>query len=839
MNRAPLRHPNRIPYYDCMKINGKVSICVLWCGGALLLAQTPPRAIPVEEPGAPPRAIPVEPAPPKAEPVGTEPAKKKGPDEDLYEYGALCYSQKDYQIAIKPFGDYVRLYPKGSHAPEALFRLGECYLKTGQQEEAKLSYRSLLSQYPNSESAASGAYRLGTLAYGERDYAAAASHFEVSEKKTTSSEVRLASTYNKALCQKYAGQTIKALISFKAVAAVRENNSYRESALLEVANNALEAGKKADALAAFSEIVNVTKDSKVLGDALLRSGLLLNEFGKTEEATANFTRALNSKDLPNEQRGIASFGLVQGYYVKGDYDAVIKAYSTNATALPPADVQPKYLLIVGNAYKQRQMYRQAVDVFLNIEKNYAEAPESIDAGYQKLLCFFQLSDKDIPQFAENFEQRYVKQFPDHEYIFMARLIRADWWFGKGDYKQSAEVFAGVDLKRVPEKVRASVIYKKGFAESEAGKAADAINSLTIFLTDYPKDPNVPVALAQRGISNRAMRAFDRAIADFGAIIKNHSGHSALEMAYYQSGLVKSETRDLPGMVADFEALVNKFPNSPAAAEACYRIGRGYFEMKQAAMYEKALAPLRKSIALDSKTWLDKSSQLLISCQYLREDVDGLAKEIDAYFEARKEASVSPNVLTFLGVKLYERRDFRQSAKFLGRATTPAEPNLTQSLVWNYLGKAELENGKFEEAVKALEFYLQQTPTGVGRAQALLTKGHAHLGLGKFEDADKCADEGLQMVKEGRLHAQLQLLQGDIAYTHGNAYAAAGDKVNAQVEWKKAAGSFVVVSQIFVDPEITPEAADKAANALEKIGEKAKAESLRKQLATKYPNYKAK
>ena len=38
------------------------------------------------------------------------------------------------------------------------------------------------------------------------------------------------------------------------------------------------------------------------------------------------------------------------------------------------------------------------------------------------------------------------------------------------------------------------------------------------------------------------------------------------MAYYQSGLIKSETRDVPGMIADFEALVAKFPKSAAAAE---------------------------------------------------------------------------------------------------------------------------------------------------------------------------------------------------------------------------------------------------------------------------------
>jgi tetratricopeptide (TPR) repeat protein len=158
------------------------------------------------------------------------------------------------------------------------------------------------------------------------------------------------------------------------------------------------------------------------------------------------------------------------------------------------------------------------------------------------------------------------------------------------------------------------------------------------------------------------------------------------------------------------------------------------------------------------------------------------------------------------------------------------------MVWSYLGQAELGNGNHAAAVTALDNYLAQTPEGAGRAGALIFKGKALLGLEKFDEASACANEGLQMVKEGRLHAQLQMLQGDIAMARGDASEKAGDHAKAMEAWKKAAGNFVVVSQIFVDPEITPEAAYKAIQALDKIGENAKAEALRKQLKAKYPNY---
>lgn len=802
-------------------------------------AQNVPRALPIDEP-TPPRAQPVEDTPAvPARPAVPAPATPVGPDETLYEYATLCFAQKDYAIAIKPLSDYVRLYPNGRHAAEAWFRLGECNHEIGDQSQAAQAYQQVLKLYPKSDSAAGAAYRLGAYAYNARDYVKAGDYFSTCSQVTKNEAVKLPALYNSAISYEQGGANEKAIDAYKSVAAIKTANKYRESALLKIANAALEKDQKDEALTAFLDLIDITKDQEILGDALLRSGLILNEQGKAEEATANFKRALNIRAVPEQQRGMALFGIIQSSYLKKDYEAVISTYTSNATTLPPGDVHAKMLLLVGNAQKHQQRYRQAIDTFELLEKNYADAPEAIDAGYQKLLSYYQLGDTEIAEHTLQFEARYRPANSGHEYLTMSRLIRADWWFGKGDYGKAAEAFSALNMAQVPEKVLASVLYKKGFTETEAGKNTKAVSSLGSFLSKFPEDANVPAALTQRGIANKNLRNFDKALEDLAVVINKHAGHPALELALYQSGFIKGETRDYKGMIADYEKLLEKFPKTAAASEVYFAIGRGYFNLNNKEAFSKALPPLRKSIELDRESYLDKASQLLISCQWLREDVDGMAKEVDSYLEARKGARVNPQGLIFLGVNYYQRNNFEASNRYFTLAITPENAETTEAPVWNYLGMARNETGHYEAAVQAFDYYLDKTPEGEGRVRGLYGKARALLGIGKFEEAQKCTGDALSLIKTGKLKGQLQILDGDIYAARGDALAKGGDLKKSKDQWGKALAQYLVVSQFFVDPEITPESAWKAADMFERTDDEKQAVAMRKQLKTKYPDFSLK
>lgn len=810
-------------------------LTVLCCFGLIDgQAQQSRRAVPVDDEPPVPKAVPL-PADgrlPAQRPAGQNQPKPTGPDADLFDYATMLYERKEHALAAQSYSQYLQRYPGGAQVALCLFRLGECFVNQNDMVSAERYYLEVVNRYPSSEGAPSAAYRLGAIRFNGRQFEESAKYFSFCESRTTFQQIKLAAAYNKSRAYQMAGDHRNMMAALEAVVAVKTDNPYRESALLSLATALLAGDRKKEALSMFLDLIESSQDKIVVSDATVKAAVIEAESGKPDEAIGHFEAALKMPETTPENRGVALVGTVQALYAKGDYNAVIDAYNRNASVLPSGDLRPKMLLLVGNAHRMRKTYSRAVELYLLIEKHHQDTEQAFEAGYWKLYCFYLLGDKNLPEFARAFLERYTASRGDHEFITLARLILADSFFNALQYKEAADEFANLEIKNLPEKLRAGSLFNKGWAEAEAGRHLDATGTLTKFVTDYPKHEYVPKALARRGLSYREIRDIQKAQDDFSRVIKDFEGNEAVELALLQRGLIHMELREVKQMIADFEALVTKFPNSAAAAQAYFGTGRGYFELKQ---FDKAIAPLQKAVELDKTTYLDRASPTIIYAYYGKQDSDGLAKAVDAYRETNPDAVIPPNVLGWLGITLFNKADFARAARFLTYATVADALN-TPVAIWDYLGRAWLELKRFEQAMMAIDKFLENPPDMAAKARGLLTKSRALLGLNRFAEADQVAKEGLQIVKDGKLQAQLLIHEGDIFFAEGEELHRSGNQAAAVEKWRAAAGRYVVPSQMFVDPEITPEALYKAARALERSGQRDKAEQLLRQLKDKYPEY---
>lgn len=803
------------------------------------MAQQPPRALPVEDDV--PKAIPVSP-PPKAQPVLDDPRsrpappKTKGPDDDMFDFATLAYDRQEWGMAAQSYAKYLQQYPSGRQVPDALFRVGECYMKQNQLKQAAGYYEEVVNRYPSSDGAPSAAYRLGAMTFNDSQFADSVKYFAFCEAKTKSSQVRLAAAYHKSRAYGMTGEKEKQAAALNSVIAVKTENPFRETALLTLGSIYLGQDKKAEALPIFDELVKTSGDRAIIADASIRAAVLYAELKKPDESIAMFEKALRMPETSEQNRSIALVGIIQSLYAKGDYDGVIDYYNKNAEVLPPGDSRAKMLLLVGHSYRMRKSYARAVEVYLLIEQYHTDTEEAFDAGYWKLYCFYLLNDKDLGEFATAFIARYAQKHPDHEYLSLARLIRADFYFNKGDYQQAALSYNDVSLDKLPEKLRPGTLFNMGWAQGEAGRHQEAVGTFTRFINEYPAHEFIPKAFARRGLANRDARDLPKAKADFEHVVKEFPKSDACELSWLQLGFIAMEQKDPKATITAFETLLKKFPATTAAAQAYYGIGRGNFDQK---IYDKAVPALRRSIEIDSKDYLEKSSQLIILCDYARQNADNLAKTIDSYLQSKPDGQVPPNILKWLGLKLYSGDDYKRAARFLELAVTPETPGNTEPVVWNYLGMAQLQNQQYDASIQATDNFLKSEPDSATRSRALLTKGRAQLGKGLFDEADQAAQEALQVVKDGRLQAELLILEGDIYAAQGDKLAAEGQKDAAIGKWKDAAAKYAVPSQFFDDPDVTPDALYKAAQVLQKAGDSAKAKQMLQQLQQRYPKYQPK
>jgi tetratricopeptide (TPR) repeat protein len=231
--------------------------------------------------------------------------------------------------------------------------------------------------------------------------------------------------------------------------------------------------------------------------------------------------------------------------------------------------------------------------------------------------------------------------------------------------------------------------------------------------------------------------------------------------------------------------------------------------------------------------------MIIQAQYVQQNTEALQKAIDDYRKVNQNAAIPPTVLTWLGLKLYDQKLYPRCTQYLSLASTPDAPENTDPRVWSYLGMAFLETKDYESCVKATDHYLKTTPESAARARGLVTKGRALLGLNQFEAADAVVQEGLGFAKDGKPQALLLILQGDVLSAMGDKLAAEGQAEAAQAKQGEAAAKFMIPSQFFDDEEVTPEALDKASQALQKAGQSEKAAEFQKLLKQKYPSYQSK
>lgn len=95
-----------------------------------------------------------------------------------YQKGFNLLKKGDYVRATPAFENFLKTYPKGPHAPNAHFWLGEIHLAQNQADAAAQEYRRVINDFPTSDKVQMAQLKLGVAYHDQGDLCKAKSAFE-------------------------------------------------------------------------------------------------------------------------------------------------------------------------------------------------------------------------------------------------------------------------------------------------------------------------------------------------------------------------------------------------------------------------------------------------------------------------------------------------------------------------------------------------------------------------------------------------------------------------------------------------------------------------------------
>jgi tetratricopeptide (TPR) repeat protein len=759
---------------------------------------------------------------PKAEAV--DPALMRGKNlYDAAQAAADFENRRDlYQRSAQIFAEYLTAFPNHPNAEMAWWYLGNSYYQAGQIDDGKRCFSTLINRFGKGKWAAAAAYTLAADHYNKAEYALAAPMFERYAANAAKPEERPRGYYHAGNCYRLLGRDREALGAYQKVIEDPAGGLFAPQSKVAVGHLLLNGGKLLEALAQFEEVINSPYTPKVRGEAALHAALTATKLGKTELADRYLALILRTPGM-EDFKADAQTALMANHFAKKEYRQVVDVFRASAVKAA-GDKEAARLMIAARAFMRLKQPTEALTLFREVERLVKpETDMAFQASYYRLLCFFQIEGRHVPDQVDAFLQLYRKSRPEDQRIHTALMMKAETLFANKETAAAAKVYSEINATVISDKNRPGLLYQRGWCLSEAGDAQGAVRSLSEFISRYPDDSRVPSALAKRAKAYVESAEPQKAIADFDKLTAPGTPEDLSSFAWLESARMRKAEGNLPDMIARYQGLLKNVSglSDNLQAEANYFIGWGMVKTNAAA---QAVPYLEKARTLRPEAYRRHAGTLLSLGYFVAQDAPKLAEEINLAIAGKYDEEIPDQALQWAGMQAFNSGEYAFCAKCLTLVATPEEPRATPKEVWRYLAKARLETKDAEGALTAVANVLAVEDNPSWKADGLLDRARALYLLDRPTESRKAADEALELHPQGRTSGGLRILIGDLEM-----------KAN---DPKKASAEYLVVVGFLDDKDLKPLALSKLVKALEQQGDQAEADQYRKQLETEFPEWKA-
>jgi len=720
------------------------------------------------------------------------------------------YIRGMYDMAAREYKEISVEYPDNPGMDVVLFRLGECWRKTGDAIASESCYARVVSQFPESEFRFKALLRRAEIARKGGRLPEATALLKGLTRQDVPTTLKPATAYELGCVYAEMDQKKKAEKTFRDLLQSYPDSSYAGFAAMELARLLKdEEGNSAEMLELYKMAAEQSTSERMGAEAWLRLADAAFQNKDYKEAARAYeqiiTKYRGMLDDPQVQLQIA-----WTYYHAGRYADALHMINDSTQQ---ATAKPEELYLMANCQRQLLKTKEALATYEILMKRFPDSPLTQASLYEKAWLAYQEGDfeaiiqqADLTTPSEDMNWLLAEAYaaldqPDKATQYYKLLISGD---DESGYAPRAMYRLARLLRQREDCLQAVPMYEKLVAQ-------------------YPDSELAPQSLVEAAWCLTEMKEDAKAIREWGRLVESYPESKHVEDALYQKAMLEVRLERHKSALKTCKQLLKQYPDSSMKVELHFWMGVLYEKEEAWDDAKKSFEAALQADPESKQAW--RINYHLAGILQHQDDPAGAAEIVQALLDGTSHENEIPHpLLNWLIRYRLEQQDYALAESAVRTLLVETESNADLQRGYYFLGQALAGQQKTTSAMDAYKKAMQQdarTPEG---ARAALQSGMLALETQSFTDAEEAFRTSAAWASGS-----------DLMVIRARSYYGLGLTEMERENYEEAARYFMSVGVLYDHPELVPECLYLASEAFRQAGQPKKQHTVLEELQQRYPD----
>lgn len=634
-----------------------------------------------------------------------------------------AYRDKFYSVVKKDALSFLQKYPSSADAGEACFLLGRAELETEKYADAARTFEALAKESRGKPFEEEAFYWAAETYFRAKDYPSALRYYQQVLDKFPTSKYYAYARYSDAWALAETGSYDEAIAELHELAAEFPTHPLAPEARYKAAQYLFDQKKYEEALKELETFAVDFPLSPRVTAARYLQGESRFQLGQYAAARDAFEKCVETGGEEFDAAARHRIGWCR--FEAGEYAEALKAFQAPA----PDELAESTRYGLARTLSKLGRFSESLETLEGLIRDFPDSDATDRFYFWKADALYRL---DRPADAAAVYEDILSRHPSTQ-LAAETEYNLGWCASKlGHAAEAALHFDRAAAAATEESFKVDAYSRAGDVCLQAGDFEKALAAYDRVLKDHPKFPGADYAQYQVGAVLARLGRRDAAVLAFQGLLVNYPQSRLRDEASYRIGSVLLDAQRPAEALAQFEKFAQNFPDSPLKEKARFQSANARFELGR---YPEAAEIYRAVNEAEPQSEAGRMSLYQLGRCYLRQGMEkeGVA-EFESYLVRYPQSESVADVLYGLGDNSYNKGRYEAARGYYRRVAEDFPTHALADDALEAIARTYEREGDSASAAAKLRQLALSYPGSELAASASLKAGDLFLSLGKADDA---------------------------------------------------------------------------------------------------------